>query len=463
MGWTRRSAVARKPPARTKGLTKVHRGVVEVQRHGVGHLASRGGVVFGRARGRRGDEHGVKRGVVGVGPVDELAHSVGGGVRAKHSLGLVDGGRRTDDGDPRGSERRCPRGGRAPSTRPRTRQNAGPRGMEGPWWSWRARETALARRDLRAPSRIDRRRRYCGSFAASIFPRWCHKRRPRRCRLAYPHRDARMWTVARLASAPRVDHRPRGCSRPRASARASSNASAGPTSADAVVFNAYDVLGVDVTASSRAVRLAFRAKAKDAHPDRGGTAAAFEELTRAHDILTDDAARALDAQLLDVPADGLTLEELHGVASSRDWRRRRTLARFAAPRMFSSARARTPPPSAPSRPSPRRSARRRTDEPRPRRRRNSKTRNAQAIVAARIASHGLRGTDARATLTITPEMLADDAAFEGGARAVPLEVTVERNCPRCLGWGEKDGHWTAAVDKLCPKCSVSGESPSRRR
>ena len=270
-----------------------------------------------------------------------------------------------------------------------------------------------------------------------------------------------MWTVARLASAPRVDHRPRGCSRPRASARASSNASAGPTSADAVVFNAYDVLGVDVTASSRAVRLAFRAKAKDAHPDRGGTAAAFEELTRAHDILTDDAARAaLDAQLLDVPADGLTLEELRwcrelarleeeedaGEVRGAEDVLERARARAAAERALEAIAAKK-----------RKEADRRAAAEKEAKLQDAE--RARRSVAARIASHGLRGTDARATLTITPEMLADDAAFEGGARAVPLEVTVERNCPRCLGWGEKDGHWTAAVDKLCPKCSGFGRVP----
>ena len=61
--------------------------------------------------------------------------------------------------------------------------------------------------------------------------------------------------------------------------------------------NAYDVLGVDVTASHRAVRDAFRQKAKDAHPDRGGTPEAFDALKRAQDVLTDDGKRAaLDAR-----------------------------------------------------------------------------------------------------------------------------------------------------------------------
>ena len=26
------------------------------------------------------------------------------------------------------------------------------------------------------------------------------------------------------------------------------------------------------------------------------------------------------------------------------------------------------------------------------------------------------------------------------------------NCAKCNGWGEKEGHWTLALDKLCVKC-----------
>ena len=50
-GWTRRSAVARRPPARTGLDEGPALGVAEVQRHEVGHPASRGGVVLGCARG----------------------------------------------------------------------------------------------------------------------------------------------------------------------------------------------------------------------------------------------------------------------------------------------------------------------------------------------------------------------------------------------------------------------------
>jgi hypothetical protein len=61
--------------------------------------------------------------------------------------------------------------------------------------------------------------------------------------------------------------------------------------------NPYDVLGIDVTSSKRAARQAFRALAKDAHPDTGGSAEAFDVLKTAADILTDDDARAAGLSL----------------------------------------------------------------------------------------------------------------------------------------------------------------------
>ena len=73
--------------------------------------------------------------------------------------------------------------------------------------------------------------------------------------------------------------------RPVGSHRKSAAASTSTASTEEEV-NAYDVLGVDVTASYRAVRDAFRQKAKDAHPDRGGTPEAFDALKRAQDVLT---------------------------------------------------------------------------------------------------------------------------------------------------------------------------------
>lgn len=45
------------------------------------------------------------------------------------------------------------------------------------------------------------------------------------------------------------------------------------------------VLGVGHHATADAVRRAFRARAKDCHPDRGGDRAAFEELWAAYSAL----------------------------------------------------------------------------------------------------------------------------------------------------------------------------------
>lgn len=52
---------------------------------------------------------------------------------------------------------------------------------------------------------------------------------------------------------------------------------------------AYDVLGLDPTASEAAVRSAYREKAKELHPDtEGGSAEAFQELNDAYERLVDD-------------------------------------------------------------------------------------------------------------------------------------------------------------------------------
>jgi len=46
------------------------------------------------------------------------------------------------------------------------------------------------------------------------------------------------------------------------------------------------VLGIDPTADPEAIKAAYREKAKQYHPDRGGDAAAFGEITRAYKALT---------------------------------------------------------------------------------------------------------------------------------------------------------------------------------
>lgn len=57
-------------------------------------------------------------------------------------------------------------------------------------------------------------------------------------------------------------------------------------------MNPYDVLGVDKKATAADARRAYKAKAKKAHPDKGGTAEAFHQLSTALIVLTDEAKRA---------------------------------------------------------------------------------------------------------------------------------------------------------------------------
>lgn len=61
-----------------------------------------------------------------------------------------------------------------------------------------------------------------------------------------------------------------------------SGADAGPSRREA-----YATLGLDRGADEEAVRRAYREQVKDVHPDSGGDEAAFRELTRAYERLTD--------------------------------------------------------------------------------------------------------------------------------------------------------------------------------
>lgn len=54
----------------------------------------------------------------------------------------------------------------------------------------------------------------------------------------------------------------------------------------------YALLGLDDTADDQAVNQAFRALAKKLHPDSGGDAAAFDEIVKAKEILTDEFLRS---------------------------------------------------------------------------------------------------------------------------------------------------------------------------
>jgi curved DNA-binding protein CbpA len=54
----------------------------------------------------------------------------------------------------------------------------------------------------------------------------------------------------------------------------------------------YDTLGVSAAASSDEIKHAFRSKAKSAHPDKGGDAAAFRAITHAYAVLGSPDRRA---------------------------------------------------------------------------------------------------------------------------------------------------------------------------
>jgi len=57
-------------------------------------------------------------------------------------------------------------------------------------------------------------------------------------------------------------------------------------------MNPYDTLDVSTDASDEEIKRAYRSKAKESHPDKGGNADDFSELNLAHAILADPGRRA---------------------------------------------------------------------------------------------------------------------------------------------------------------------------
>lgn len=54
----------------------------------------------------------------------------------------------------------------------------------------------------------------------------------------------------------------------------------------------YDILGVPKTASAEEIKKAFRKKAVEYHPDKGGDEAKFKEISEAYDTLSDESKRS---------------------------------------------------------------------------------------------------------------------------------------------------------------------------
>jgi len=54
-----------------------------------------------------------------------------------------------------------------------------------------------------------------------------------------------------------------------------------------VTTNYYRVLGVHSNATPEEIKSAYRAKSRATHPDQGGSAAAFEEVKGAYQVLRD--------------------------------------------------------------------------------------------------------------------------------------------------------------------------------
>lgn len=98
----------------------------------------------------------------------------------------------------------------------------------------------------------------------------------------------------------------------------------------------YDVLGVPTDASSSDIKTAYRRLARTAHPDRGGSAARFDELTSAYETLMDRGRRARhDAVLRDQAAgraDGSQPRSREAGTSATNAERRRAAAARSAER-----------------------------------------------------------------------------------------------------------------------------------
>ena len=88
--------------------------------------------------------------------------------------------------------------------------------------------------------------------------------------------------------------------------------------------NYYDTLGVDRKASFEQLKAAFRKKALQCHPDRGGTHGAMVKINEAWEVLSDPKLRQqYDEQLQSGNSNEATFEEARQRSRNyeRDWRR----------------------------------------------------------------------------------------------------------------------------------------------
>jgi len=82
----------------------------------------------------------------------------------------------------------------------------------------------------------------------------------------------------------------------------------------------YDMVGVDADASAREIRAAYRHAARDAHPDLGGSDAAFRQVSAAYEVLRDPYRRARYDRWLAAKAAGRPMQAASaGAAVTTGW------------------------------------------------------------------------------------------------------------------------------------------------
>ena len=81
----------------------------------------------------------------------------------------------------------------------------------------------------------------------------------------------------------------------------------------------YEVVGVGAGASAQEIRAAYRRAARNAHPDLGGSDAAFRRVSAAYEVLRDPACRARYDRWLAAQATGRAIREPAEAGTARAW------------------------------------------------------------------------------------------------------------------------------------------------